>query len=88
MPLTSRERPAAQRCGLDLDLEGVAGLPVAIGHGIQDPVIPVDFGRAARRQLEAAGAEVTYRESAMGHQLDPRFLAELGPWLARALPDV
>ncbi len=29
--------------------------PVALGHGTLDPVIPVEFGRAARDSLEAAG---------------------------------
>jgi phospholipase/carboxylesterase len=59
--------------------------PVAIGHGTYDPIIEVGFGRKARDLLEAAGAEVTYRESPMQHQIDPRFAAELVPWIRRAL---
>jgi phospholipase/carboxylesterase len=66
-----------------LDLDGLAaGLPVAIGHGTQDPVISVELGRAARRRLEAAGADLTYRESPMGHSIDPAFLRELPDWVA------
>ena len=72
--------------GFALDVERAAGLPVAIGHGTQDPVISVDFARSARERLEAAGADLTYRESPMGHQIDPAFLAELPAWLAAALP--
>jgi phospholipase/carboxylesterase len=68
----------------DLEPSSAAGLPVAIGHGIHDPVIPVEFGRDARRRLEAAGADVTYRESPMPHAVDPGFLAELAPWVLRA----
>jgi phospholipase/carboxylesterase len=60
--------------------------PVAIGHGSHDPVIEVAFGRAAREQLEAAGAQVTYRESPMAHSIDPRFAVELGQWVGEALP--
>jgi len=45
--------------------------PVTIGHGSFDPVIDVSFGRAARDLLVEAGADVEYRESAMGHQIDP-----------------
>ena len=74
--------------GFALDIERAAGLPVAIGHGTQDPVISVDFARSARERLEAAGADVTYRESPMGHQIDPAFLAELPAWLAAAVPSV
>jgi phospholipase/carboxylesterase len=67
--------------GFELDLEGRAGLPVAIGHGTYDPVIGVEWGREARDRLEAAGAEVTYRESPMLHAIDPDFVAELSAWL-------
>ena len=72
--------------GFDLDVERAAGLPVAVGHGTQDPVISVDFARSARERLEAIGADLTYNESPIGHQIDPRFLAELPAWLSAALP--
>jgi phospholipase/carboxylesterase len=71
--------------GFELDLEGHAGLPVAIGHGTFDPVIGVEFGRSARERLEAAGLRVTYREYPLPHAVDPRFLAELRPWLIDAV---
>jgi phospholipase/carboxylesterase len=59
--------------------------PIAIGHGTLDPVIPVEFGRRARERLEAAGADVLYRESPLPHTIDPAFLDELVPWLEAAL---
>src|SRR5918997_114231 len=40
--------------GLDLDLAGRAGLPVAIGHGEYDPIIGVEWGRDARDRLTQA----------------------------------
>jgi phospholipase/carboxylesterase len=61
----------------ELDLAQAEGLPVAIGHGEYDPVIGVEWGRDARERLEAAGAQVTYRESPMPHSIDPDYLAEL-----------
>jgi phospholipase/carboxylesterase len=64
-----------------LDASNAAGLPVAIGHGIQDPVIGVEFARSARDALTEAGAEVTYHESPMGHSIDPGFARELPGWL-------
>lgn len=51
--------------------------PIAIAHGTYDPVIPVEFGRAARDRLESAGAEVWYRESPIEHWIDPQLLPEL-----------
>jgi phospholipase/carboxylesterase len=66
-----------------LDLAGLAaGLPVAIGHGTHDPIIPVEFGRDARDRLADARADVTYRESPMAHAIDPDFLRELPAWVA------
>ncbi len=63
-----------------------AGFPVAIGHGSADPVIPVDFARDARARIEAAGADVVYQETPIGHQIDPRFLATLPAWIERVVP--
>jgi phospholipase/carboxylesterase len=44
---------------------------IAIVHGVFDPVIPVQWGRAARDTLEAAAADVLYRESPIEHWIDP-----------------
>jgi phospholipase/carboxylesterase len=73
--------------GFELDLPGRAGLPVAIGHGTLDPVIRVDFGRRARSLLEDAGLALRYRESVMGHSIDPAFLEELRGWLSGVVGD-
>jgi phospholipase/carboxylesterase len=72
--------------GFELDLGRARDLPVAIAHGSADPVISVDFGRDARRRLEAAGADVLYRESPVPHTIDPAFIPDLRDWLARVLP--
>ncbi len=73
--------------GWALDLEGRAGLPVAIGHGTLDPVIGIEFGRRSRALLEGAGLDVRYRESPMAHSIDPGFLDELRGWLRDVVPD-
>ena len=46
-------------------------------------MIGVEWARDARERLEAAGADVRYEESEIGHHIDPRFLAEL-PDVGRA----
>lgn len=70
--------------GFPLAVDRAPGLPVMIGHGSHDPVISVDFARLARQRLEAVGADITYRETPMGHQIDPRFLATVRGWVAAA----
>jgi phospholipase/carboxylesterase len=59
--------------------------PVAIAHGTYDPVIPVEFGRQACATLEAAGADVVYRESPIEHWIDPAVVVELRELVAPAL---
>jgi phospholipase/carboxylesterase len=66
--------------GLSLDLSAPLP-PVAIGHGTQDNVIGVEWGRRARATLEAAGADVLYRETPMFHQIDPDFIRAIADWL-------
>jgi phospholipase/carboxylesterase len=67
--------------GFELDL-GSPLPPIAIGHGTFDTVISVDWGRQARQVLEAAGAEVLYREYPLPHAVDPGFLSKVEAWLA------
>jgi phospholipase/carboxylesterase len=57
------------------------GLPVFLSHGTADPIIPVEFARQAREALESLGAELEYRETPMGHAIDPRMLEELRAWV-------
>jgi phospholipase/carboxylesterase len=70
--------------GLDLDLSGLDGFPVAIAHGSIDPVISVDWSREARRTLEDAGADVTYHEAPLPHTIDPAFVPRLAQLVSSA----
>jgi phospholipase/carboxylesterase len=63
------------------ELGDANGLPVAIGHGTFDPVIPVEFGRAARDRLTEAGADVIFREAPVPHAIDPGFIRDLPDWV-------
>jgi phospholipase/carboxylesterase len=70
--------------GFELDLER-PGLPIAITHGTLDPIIGVEFGRSARQRLEAAGNRLLYRESPVGHGIDPAVVPDLRAWLRAAV---
>jgi phospholipase/carboxylesterase len=56
-----------------------------VAHGRRDPIIDIELGRRARDLLEAGGLEVEYRESDIGHQIDPAHLADAAAWLAETL---
>lgn len=70
--------------GLELDLSGLGGFPVALAHGSLDPIIPVDWSREARSAMDAAGANVLYREAPLPHTIDPQIIPALRDFVAHA----
>jgi phospholipase/carboxylesterase len=74
-----------QAPGFELDLPAHRALPVAIGHGSHDGVIPPEFGRQAAELLTGAGFAVLHRESPMFHSIDPAFVSELSRWIPHLL---
>lgn len=53
------------------------GLPVLVQHGANDEMIPVARGRESVERLRALGADVTYREYEMGHEINGASLGDL-----------
>jgi phospholipase/carboxylesterase len=64
---------------------GATGTRAFIAHGRNDPVIDVEFARAARRLLERGGLEVEYHEGDGGHHIDPDHIPPAASWLTRAI---
>ncbi|HEY2935807.1 MAG TPA: hypothetical protein VGJ25_04355 [Gaiellaceae bacterium] len=62
--------------GFELDFDDPP--PVAIGHGVYDPIISVEWGRRAHELLPDA----LYREYPLPHAIDPRFVEEVSAWLS------
>ena len=60
-------------------------LPIFIGHGDADPLIPVAEGHKARDVLTAKGADVTYREYSVAHRIAPDELDDIREWLGARL---
>ena len=67
------------------DREALKGKPVLVTHGLYDPVLPVEQGRAARDYLEALPVELTYREYPMAHEVSMESLRDVSRWLTEAL---
>jgi phospholipase/carboxylesterase len=59
---------------------------VLIVHGVHDPVLPIDRGRAARAVLEAAGLQPEYHEFPMGHEVSAASLAVVRDFVHAVLP--
>lgn len=73
--------------GWEPDLAARRDLPVYIHHGAADPVIGVEFARAARERLIAAGIEPAYRETGAGHWLPPEIVPGLREFVIAAVGD-
>jgi phospholipase/carboxylesterase len=52
-----------------------------IAHGRQDPVIPIDAARRAKRLFEESTAHVEYREYDMGHQISEESIRDSAAFL-------
>jgi len=72
--------------GWEPSLEDRVDTRAFVSHGRNDPVIGVEFAHRARQLLEEGRLDVTYRESELGHQIDPAHLRDGAAWLAEVLP--
>lgn len=70
--------------GWEPSLADRTGSRALVAHGDRDPVIAVEFGRAARDLLARGGIEVDYLETPAPHAIDPAALEAATGWL----PDV
>lgn len=76
---------AAEHTKLDLNPDGLAGKPFFVAHGKYDDIIPVTWGRDGQEYLEAAGADVIYKEYPIGHSISEESLYDLSEWLTERL---
>lgn len=72
--------------GWEPSLGDRTGTRAFVSHGRNDPIIGIEFAERARDLLEEGGLDVTYRESELGHQIDPAHLREASAWLGETLP--
>jgi phospholipase/carboxylesterase len=56
------------------------GLPVFVGHGSHDPMVPVQLGEMAASRLRSMGHEVEFHRYPMPHAVCPEEVADLAAW--------
>jgi phospholipase/carboxylesterase len=61
------------------------GLPIFMGHGGFDPVVPQALGLMSRDMLVKLGYEVAWHSYPMAHQVCPPEIADLRAWIAKRL---
>jgi len=60
-------------------------VPIFMGHGITDNIVPLALGRMSRDTLIKLGYEVDWHQYTMPHSVCPEELADIGAWLKRVL---
>ena len=60
-------------------------VPIFMGHGITDNIVPLALGRMSRDTLIKLGYEVEWHQYTMPHSVCPEELADIGAWLKRVL---
>ncbi|MDP7619264.1 MAG: alpha/beta fold hydrolase [Dehalococcoidia bacterium] len=60
--------------------------PIFIGHGTQDPVVPVESGRTAKTHLVELGYAPEHHEYPIGHEISDEEIRDLATWLKGVLP--
>ena len=56
-------------------------VPILMAHGLADPMIPVTRAITSREALLSLNYRVQWHEYAMGHQVCPEEIADIGNWL-------
>lgn len=62
-----------------------AGVPIFMGHGTQDPIVPMPLAAASREHLTRHGYQVEWREYGMAHSVCLEEIADISEWLKRTL---
>ena len=61
------------------------GIPIAIQHGVYDPVVPESLGRRAFEKLEELGYSVQYKNYPMEHAVCPEQINDISAWFQDCL---
>ncbi|MBE5313911.1 MAG: carboxylesterase [Xanthomonadales bacterium] len=62
-----------------------AGLPLFVGHGAVDPIVPQALGLAARQRLQDWGHTVDWHSYGMPHSVCAEEIRDLSGWMERHL---
>ena len=60
-------------------------VPIFLGHGITDNIVPLSLGIASRDRLLKLGYDVDWHQYPMPHSVCAEELEDVSAWLARVL---
>lgn len=68
-----------------VSIERLRDFPIFVSHGVNDQVLPVSMGRAARAFLEKLPVKLDYKEYPIAHNVSEESLADVAKWLTDEL---
>ena len=71
--------------GLQIDEAGIKNKPFLLTHGIQDPMLSVDWARRSRDTLQKLETNLEYHEFNMGHSVSEESLSAINNWLEKQI---
>ena len=60
-------------------------MPVFLGHGSMDNIVPLPLGASSRDRLIKLGYDVDWHQYPMAHSVCAEELEDIGEWLTRVL---
>ncbi|MCW5960911.1 MAG: prolyl oligopeptidase family serine peptidase [Pyrinomonadaceae bacterium] len=69
------------------DPDALKDFPIFVTHGINDPLLPIENGRATKELLENLPVDLKYREYPMAHEISPESLSDVREWLTQKLTE-
>jgi phospholipase/carboxylesterase len=75
----------AEELSTDQISEQNKGINIFMGHGTQDPMVPIMRGLEAKQQLTKSGYEVEWHDYMMPHAVIPEEIADIASWLKARL---
>ena len=61
------------------------GIPIIMGHGISDPIIPIEQGRASCETMKKSSYVIDWHEYMMQHAVCIEEINAIGAWIKRLL---
>ena len=61
-------------------------IPIYMGHGTFDPVVPLDLAKKSRTHMAELGYHIDWYTYPMEHSLSPPQIGDIAGWLAKVIP--
>ncbi|MEP7037433.1 MAG: alpha/beta hydrolase [Acidobacteriota bacterium] len=69
------------------NFDALKDFPILVTHGIYDPVLPIENGRATKEILSRLPVDLEYKEYAMAHEISQESLQDVTGWLRSKLDE-